>query len=183
MKPKILLLGGKAESGKDSAANILKRNFDIIGKKSIIIHFADLLKFVCKSYLGWDGEKDEKGRNLLQKVGTEEFRTVYPTFWADFVVSILNVLGYNWQYVIIPDFRFPNECSQFEEFGYEVITVKIERIDHENILNKDQKTHSSEIALNGFDFDFKVSSLSGLNYLEESINSLFNILIEEESDI
>ena len=52
---KIILIGNKARMGKDTFANMLKEE---LNERAVIIHFADALKFVCKSYYGWNGEKN-----------------------------------------------------------------------------------------------------------------------------
>ena len=60
---KIILIGNKARMGKDTFATMLKEE---LNERAIIVHFADVLKFICKSYYNWNGEKDTFGRTLLQ---------------------------------------------------------------------------------------------------------------------
>ena len=58
-----------------------------MGYSTLIVHYADLLKYMCKTFFGWNGEKDEFGRSLLQRVGTDCIRNVEPDYWVDFVIS------------------------------------------------------------------------------------------------
>ncbi len=44
-----------------------------MGYKVLIAHYADLVKYVAKTFFEWNGEKDEYGRSLLQHIGTEDF--------------------------------------------------------------------------------------------------------------
>ena len=56
-KIKVILLSGKAESGKTSVAKILKKKLEQENKKVLLVNFADYLKFVSQKYLGWNGIK------------------------------------------------------------------------------------------------------------------------------
>ena len=67
---KVILISGKAGHGKDTLAGYMKNFMEKRGKRVLIIHYGDLLKYICKSLFGWDGQKDEKGRTLLQYVGS-----------------------------------------------------------------------------------------------------------------
>ena len=58
---KVICISGKAQHGKDTTAAILKELLEADGKSVKIAHFADLLKFICKTYFDWDGQKDERG--------------------------------------------------------------------------------------------------------------------------
>ena len=79
----IIPISGKAQHGKDTAAKILKEKLEDEGYRVLIMHYADYLKFGCTTYLGWDGQKDDYGRTLLQQVGTNQMRHQYPDFWVE----------------------------------------------------------------------------------------------------
>ena len=68
---RIIAISGHAQNGKDTTANIIKKHLEERGDKVLIVHYADLLKFICTKYFDWDGQKDEKGRHLLQYIGTD----------------------------------------------------------------------------------------------------------------
>jgi hypothetical protein len=164
---KLILICGKAQHGKDTAAEFIKKNLEEKGNKVLLTHFADLLKYICKQFFGWNGEKDEAGRTLLQWVGTEKVREIFPTFWADFINDILTIFKDEWDYVIIPDCRFPNEIDSFAEFH--PTTVRVERLQFESTLTEEQKQHISEIALDNYKFDYYIKSLSGIDNLKREI--------------
>ena len=63
---KVICLSGKAQAGKDTSAEIIRKLLLGYGERVLIIHYADLLKFMCKQLFHWNGEKDERGRHLLQ---------------------------------------------------------------------------------------------------------------------
>lgn len=144
---KFICISGKARAGKDAFGSLLYGSLTTKGKKCAIIHYADLLKFTCRMYLGWDGKKNEAGRALLQEVGTDIVRKQDKNFWVDFVANIAKFFGDQWDYIIVPDTRFPNEIERLEECGYEVCHIRIVRPGYESKLTDAQKEHTSEHAI------------------------------------
>ena len=71
----VIVISGKAQHGKDTTAGFLKDALEADGYPVLIAHYGDLVKYVCKMYLGWNGEKDEYGRSLLQYAGTTGFNS------------------------------------------------------------------------------------------------------------
>ena len=65
MSKKVILISGKARSGKDTLARVLKDYLKEQGKDVLVTHYADSLKYICETVFKWDGKKDEKGRQLL----------------------------------------------------------------------------------------------------------------------
>lgn len=159
---RIILFSGKAQAGKDTFANVIKEILEEQGERVVIIHYADYLKFLCKSYFGWDGEKDDAGRTILQRIGTDVIREIEPDFWVDSVIKFIELFEHEFDFVLIPDTRFPNEIVKMEEkFGYSVISTWITRLDENgerfnNSLSEEQKRHKSETALDWY-LDFSYS--------------------------
>jgi hypothetical protein len=147
----------------------MRQEFESRGQKVLVTHFADLLKYICKQFFGWNGEKDEAGRSLLQQIGTEEIRFVFPDFWVDFLVNICLVFDGYWDYVIIPDCRFPNEIERFEDASFDTIPIKIERIEYTSELTEEQQKHSSETSLDKYGFKYYIRSKSGLDNLRDAV--------------
>lgn len=153
---KIITLSAKARHGKDFTANIIKDKLEQKGNKVLIAHFADLLKYILRNFFDWDGQKDEIGRTKLQYVGTEVIRKQKPEYWVDFIVGILEMFSDEWDYVIIPDTRFPNENDTFKNKGFDIATVRVIRPNFDNGLTEEQKSHESEIALDNYRFDYLI---------------------------
>ena len=63
---KIILISGKAEAGKTTAANIIKYYLCGIGKRVAIVPYGQYVKDTAKMIFGWDGQKHKNGRQLLQ---------------------------------------------------------------------------------------------------------------------
>lgn len=164
---KIILISGKAEAGKTTAANIIKYYLCGIGKRAAIVPYGQYVKDTAKMIFGWDGQKDENGRQLLQWWGTDVVRKKNKNFWVNTVMRLAAVLDGEIDYLIIDDCRFPNEIDLWkDEYGY--LTLRIERPGHDNALNDKQRKHPSETALDDYEFDVTISA-TDFKELKESI--------------
>ena len=164
---KIILISGKAEAGKTTAANIIKYYLCGIGKRAAIVPYGQYVKDTAKMIFGWDGQKDENGRQLLQWWGTDVVRKKNENFWVNTVMRLAAVLDGEIDYLIIDDCRFPNEIDLWkDEYGY--LTLRIERPGHENALNGEQRKHPSETALDDYEFDVTISA-TDFKELKEAI--------------
>lgn len=174
---KIITISGSAEAGKDLTASILKEKLELFSRKTLVVHYADYLKYIASQYFGWDGQKDEKGRGKLQYIGTDIVRAKRPNFWVDTVIRLITLFEYQYDYFIIPDTRFPNEIESLKYCGFKVIPIHVERIDYKNSLTEEQRQHKSETALDDYKFDYNIKSKSGKENLEQEIERiLFNLL-------
>jgi hypothetical protein len=149
---KVCCISAKARHGKDTAAEIMAEYLEKQGYKVLIVHFADLLKFICTKFFGWDGAKDEKGRTLLQYVGTDRIGAKNPDFWAKFIVEVLKIFEEEWDFVLIPDCRYPIEYTTVEK-AFNTVLLRVERPEFDNGLTTEQKKHPSETAMDNYCYD------------------------------
>ncbi len=173
---KVILISGKAQHGKDTSAIYLKEVLELEGKRVLITHYGDLVKFICEKYFGWDGQKDERGRTLLQFVGTDIVRKQKPDFWVDFVCDVLQLFYDQWDRVIIPDCRFPNEIECFADKGFDVMHVRVIRPNFDNGLTPEQQQHLSETALDNSVPDLEFINDGSLGDLRSKIFSMVSRL-------
>ena len=179
-----IILSGKSGSGKDMMAQFMKEELAKHGKKALVIHFADAVKWFCRDFLDWDGKKDEAGRTLLQTVGTDIVRAKHPNFWTGIVVGLIQAfeLTNDFDVAIIPDARFPNEVNISLENLKNSVCVRIERKNADGtpwinpILTEMQRTHPSETSLDIFGFDYIVHNDEGLDTLRESAQTILEDL-------
>lgn len=171
----VIAIGGSARNGKDTSSVFIKKCLEDYGKKVLILHYADYLKFICIQYFGWNGEKDESGRTLLQQVGTEKIRSKDPDFWVNIIEELMNVLQDDFDYFIIPDVRFPNEIEFLKEFNWQVKSLKVSRPGFDNGLTEEQKNHKSETALNDYAFDFLIEA-KDIKELNENCKEVVDII-------
>ena len=156
---------------------MLQQALEENGERVLVTHYADLVKYVCRSFFGWNGEKDDAGRHLLQYVGTDVVRSQSPDYWVDFIIQMLRFFGDNWSYVLIPDARFPNEIERLREAGFEVEHLRVQRENFESPLPAEQQKHCSETALDETEPDHWIRNSGSLEdlailvkqYIEENI--------------
>lgn len=179
-KRSIILLAGKAGSGKDTVANHLVKNYSF--KR---FAFADTLKeYTSKKYnvplhilFTQEGKKQEimvnnkmvTLRDLLIKDGAEK-REENNNYWVDLVIEKIKSESLT-QDIVISDFRFPNEYNRIKEFFSELATVLVVRENGcENIDDL------SETSLNKFKFDRVIFNDRTIYDLEKFIDNSLSII-------
>ena len=175
---KVICISGKAGSGKDYTATYLKAKLEECDYRVLITHYGDLVKFVCTKFFDCNGEKDEAGRHLLQYVGTDIVRAQDQNYWVDFIVDVLKFFSDKWDYVLIPDCRFPNEIERLKENGLDVIHIHINRLNYDNGYSEERKNHISETALDNYPYDYELTN-TGNKYYELTMDALTNILFDD----
>lgn len=176
--PVVIAISGKARSGKDQTAEFGKEYLESLGKNVLIAHYADFLKFALKEYKGWDGKKDEAGRSLLQKYGTEVFRGNHRMAWSEIMSAIIQGFGDEYDYVLIADCRFVDDLIWFDDIGLESHTVRVVRSGHDNGLTETQKNHRSETELDEYDFDYYIYNSGTLEDLRENTKNVINNILK-----
>ena len=168
----IILIGGKARSGKDTIADFMSDLLEKEGKKVCKIQIGQYIKYYATRYFGWDGKEESKPRDLLMKLGTEIIREkIDPDFHIDRLIQDIRVLSYFYDYFIVSDVRLPNEIEKPKSNFENVVTIKMERYSDE--LNSIQKKHITEIALDEYDgFDFVINNDGSLEELEEKAKDI-----------
>jgi len=167
----ILPISGKAQHGKDTTANVLKQRLEKVGYKVLIVHFGDYLKFICKEYFGWDGVKDEKGRQTLQYIGTDKARRNNPDIWVNVIIELIAAISDDYDFIIIPDARFPNEIIELKDWlSSEVLSIRVNRLNFESTLTDLQKQHASEIALDDYEFEVYINCETGIENIEMAVD-------------
>lgn len=176
---KLVLISGKAESGKDTVAKIIESK--VSNKFAVAIpHIADKVKSIAKEDFGWNGIKDGKGRALLQLIG-DGGRQYNPNIWINHFLEFLNNFKENNTLVLIPDVRYKNEVIKLVEWGNEkeiqVFKVRVERPNYTNKLTEEQRKNSSETDLDNCGFwDFKVINDSTLENLDKTVDKMLEVM-------
>ena len=113
------------------------------------------MKYLAEKYYGWNGIKDEAGRTLLQNIGAK-YRAENPNFWVNTVIRLIDVMGIDFDYILIDDARFPNEVYSWKQCKYDIKTIHVDRPSFSSNLTEEQKADISETAMDGFKFDYEV---------------------------
>lgn len=169
-----ICISGKAQNGKDTSAKIFEQELVARGHSVLVIHQADLLKYICKAFFNWNGEKDDAGRTLLQQVGTNVIRNVEPDFWVDFIVKVTGFFKDIWNYIIIPDTRYPNEIEKLKADNSNVFHVRVIRKNFQSPLTEEQQKHPSETALDNIESDFTLINDKDIEDLHDGVMKILD---------
>lgn len=173
---KVIIFSGRAQAGKDTAAEFTKRWLEQRGYCGVShVACAGYLKEVCQHIFGipkedlWGdaaakdkltqvhvdalptaplhlGKIHSTGylsiRQLLQYVGSDIFRQMYPDCWANYARNL--IIEKNYTVALITDARFPNEIDIFQnDPRFTTILIRLQR-------NPLAMTHKSETALDNY---------------------------------
>lgn len=168
----VIMIGGKARSGKDTIADFMIDELEKLGKKPCKIQIGQYIKYYATRYFGWDGQEETKPRTLLQELGTEVIRKkIDPDFHIDRLIQDIRVLEHFYDTFIVSDVRFPVEIEKPKSVFSNVVTIKMIRPSEE--LDDVQKLHSTETALDGYtDFDYIIDNNSTLEDLESKAKEI-----------
>ena len=186
-KTTFILIAGKAGVGKTTLGEYLARELSgIKGISVVTVPLAYSLKRVATSAFGWDGEKDAKGRRLLQIVGTDAGREYDENIWVRKTVDFATTSSvFPPNFVIVDDWRYPNECSYIEDLGiHNVVTVRVEASSREILKGTREAKHISETSLpcgygeEGSWYDFVVSNQDSFDSLYCQGKNIMSYLLE-----
>lgn len=148
-KVNLVLISGKLAAGKTKISDYLFH--ELVNKfPTLSIEqqpLAKPVKQIAYEAFHWDGVKDEKGRRLLQVIGTEAGREYNENIWVEYLEN--NILGglFIPHIVLVDDCRFPNEIDYFtKNFLFDVTTIRVKR-NVPKILSDAAYNHPSETAL------------------------------------
>lgn len=179
---KIILISGKSGSGKDTFANSIKWKLETEGQRVAITRYASHIKKMMTEIYGWNGIKDEWGRNKLQTLGTDIIREKFGL--EDFHVSRtceeIQFTSDDFDYYLIPDCRFPNEIEvPIQIFGKDkVFPIQIVRLNYDSGLTKEAQNHPSETSLDNYN-GFKVCYITKtLDDVDRATNKLIETIMK-----
>lgn len=149
---RVFLVAGKAGSGKNEVANIIKGNIP----NTVVTGFSKYIKLFALEFTDWDGRDFNKPRAVLQSMG-DTLRGVDEDFLTKRIEEDLLVyekLGI--ENVIISDVRLINEIEYFKKNNkLDVIAIKVNSTNCKRNLSEEEKSHHTELELdnyNGFDY-------------------------------
>lgn len=107
---------GKYGSGKTTAANYLIEQFGYV-KYSL----ADPMRQICKDIFGIESKTDPRYRRIMQKLGTDWFRSEDPDVW---VRHLRKRVANESKSVVVDDVRFLNEAKALLDNGWMLIYLE-----------------------------------------------------------
>lgn len=175
-KFKIFLISGKAESGKNTVADLIKEYYLKQNEKSVVTSYAKYIKQLAIELTDWDGIDENKPRTLLQDIGSMIRNDIHnEEYFVNRIIDDIKVYREFVDNVIIADVRLPLEITKIKENYSDVYTLKINKENKNNQLNKMQQNHITEIALDNFkDFDYIIDNNSSLDNLKIVVYSILD---------
>lgn len=169
---KVYIIAGKAGSGKNEVASLIKKYYEEAGKKSCITEVSKYIKNFAKELLSWDGNEENKPRKFLQDAG---YLIRHELFNEDILINRMledaKVYEKFVDVLIISDIRLPREVEVFKE-KLNAITIRVNNLFSNNNLTADQKSHETEIALDNYNnFDYEIDN-DNHNTLALKVNDL-----------
>lgn len=169
---KIILISGKAGSGKNEVALYLKKYL----KSAIITSLSKYIKMFALEMTDWDGNEDSKPREFLQTMG-DKLRSIDKYFLEKRMVEDFLIYKDNYDYVIISDVRLKEEINYFLEYSKDdVISIRVNCNDCRRNLTDDEKKHLTELDLDNYEkFNYVIVN----NYNEELEKDVRRIVEKE----
>lgn len=160
--PKIILIAGKARSGKSTVCNILKEKYESDNKKVIVSPYTKYLKSYIKEITNKEFDDSNKPREFLQKLGVEIIQNKLGKKYMliNRQLDDIDVYSYFFEVIIIPDVRFVNEIDNVKEKYDNVVTIQVVS-KRENNMSFAEKNHITELALNNYNesnFDYIINN-------------------------
>jgi hypothetical protein len=120
-KETMVLIGivGKAGSGKSAVGQMIHNIAASEHRQPGVLPFAAPLKDIARQ-LGWDGQKDKRGRRLLQLLGTDVCREcIHTDYWVRKWLDTYSgcILEDRYSVIIADDVRFENEARLIRRLG------------------------------------------------------------------
>ena len=128
--PKIFIITGKANSGKDTTAEFINNYVKLKGLKAVNLQFSYYIKMYAKEISGWDGNEDNKPRSLLQTLGTDIIRKqIDEMLFINRIIQDIMVYSYYFDVITISDGRLPIELDSIKHtFSNVIIPVFLYKI-------------------------------------------------------
>lgn len=174
--PKIIVIAGKARSGKNTIGDFLKKLYEQDNKKTIISPYTKYLKKYIKEITGDYVDNDNKPRELLQQLGVEIIKEKLKKYdmFIDRQLDDIDIYSYFFDSIIIPDARFPKEIDILKEKYQNVISIKVVS-NLENNMTEKEKQHVTETSLDDYpdsNFDYIINN-DNLEELEKKIREIY----------
>lgn len=183
-EPIIILICGKARSGKNSLASYLEEYFSKAGKKVIISPYTKYLKYYIEQINGQKINDDNKPRDLLQQISSKIIKGDLKNnnFFINRQIEDIDIYSYFADVILIPDVRFPNEINEIKKKYKYVVSIGITRKNYISNLTKEQLNDITETALDNYhDYDYEIEN-NNLNSLKNQAIQLVDKIIYERKD-
>lgn len=154
---KIFLVAGKAGSGKNEIAKLVKEYYIYKLQECTITSYSKYIKLFTTELTGWDGYT-EKPRDFMQKIG-DVMREINPEFFTSRMIEDIEVYEKYVEALVISDVRMPNEIEKIKETYDDVVSIYVVNQFAPSKLTIEQQAHETETALENYEeFDYTIAN-------------------------
>jgi len=170
----VIGMTGLARSGKDTVADILVGQYGFYK-----IGMSDPIYKIARDYYGWDGLRDDRGRKLLQDIGTIG-REYNKDVWVNYAkATIADVINKNYMIIsriniriVVCGVRYQNEVDLVRNYD----SNQLWRVEGRGGLSWDVAKHSSEQHVNEFKVDQVINNSGSHDVLWKNVIDTFRQL-------
>ncbi len=177
-EPVIILIAGKARSGKSTVAEYIRRELEDEHKDVIISPYTKYLKQYISDITKIEVTDENKPREMLQKLSSDliKGKLGYHDFFIRRQIEDINIYSYFMDYILVPDVRFPDEIEVIRNRFKNVKTIRVIREYYVSDLTEAQKRDITEVALDDYDdYDYIINNTDDINLEDESLKILEQI--------
>lgn len=184
--PIIILIAGKARSGKNTVSKILESEFIKEKKEVIISPYTKYLKEYIHNITDWNIEdENNKPRDLLQKLSSELIRGKLglENIFINRQIEDIKIYSYFKDVIIINDVRFPKEIDTIKNVFTNVVSIQVKRSNYISGLTKEQLQDVTETSLDNYNnFDYIIENDDIESLKEDTINIFKSLQKRGESN-
>ncbi len=176
---KIFVIAGKARTGKNTLGNYLRDELKEYGYKPCVMHLTEPLYSYARNYFDWSENTGEKPREFLQKMGIEIIKEKLHKnyFLIDRTCEDIEILSNFFDVFIITDARLIMELEELKKRFDDVVTIKLERNNYDDLLTDEERSHITETEIDDYrNFNYIIKN-TGIDELRKEAN---NIIKNEE---
>lgn len=176
----ILVIAGKAQTGKDAIAKLIRKYGEKYNSKTAIIQYSMYVKLYARALTGWDFEEETKPRTLLQNIGQDVRSMVNQKFFINRIIDDIRILVKYVDIIVISDARLPEEIDDIKKEFPHVYKIHIIKNNASNNLSYVEAHHITEIALDNYnDFDYTILNDGNIESLEANVDKILKEIIKE----
>lgn len=167
---KIILIAGKAKSGKSTLASLIAEKLQAQNKTVLKTEYSKYLKMYAKEVLNWSLSSN-KPRTFLQETGSFLRKYDESIFIRRMLEDFLVYEKY-FQYVIISDVRLIKEITALKEKYPDILTIKVVNDYASYDLSSKEASHITEKELetyNDFTYIIKNKNIDQLDKIASEI--------------
>lgn len=184
--PIIILIAGKARSGKNTVSKILESEFIKEKKEVIISPYTKYLKEYIHNITDWNIEdENNKPRDLLQKLSSEliKGKLGLENIFINRQIEDIKIYSYFKDVIVINDVRFPKEIDTIKNVFTNVVSIQVKRSNYISGLTKEQLQDVTETSLDNYNnFDYIIENDDIELLKEDTINVFKSIQKRGESN-